>query len=80
MWVRLPAHRREDAEVFLTAVPRGTFLRGPSRTVRRADALAWMASASAQRATLANARGIAAAMLVVPIATYWTGNTSRMKM
>ena len=26
-----------------TDVPRGTFLRGPSRTVRRADALAWMA-------------------------------------
>ena len=24
-------------------VPRGTFMRGPSRTVRRADALAWMA-------------------------------------
>ena len=37
------AHRREDAEVFLTDVPRGTFIRGPSRTVRRADALAWMA-------------------------------------
>ena len=37
------AHRREDAEVFLTDVPRGTFNRGPSRTVRRADALAWMA-------------------------------------
>ena len=26
-----------------TDVPRGTFIRGPSRTVRRADALAWMA-------------------------------------
>ena len=38
------AHRREDAEVFLTDVPRGTFMRGPSRTVRRADALAWMAA------------------------------------
>ena len=37
------AHRREDAQVFLTDVPRGTFIRGPSRTVRRADALAWMA-------------------------------------
>ena len=37
------AHRREDAEVFLTDVPRGAFNRGPSRTVRRADALAWMA-------------------------------------
>ena len=37
------AHRREDAQVFLTDVPRGTFMRGPSRTVRRADALAWMA-------------------------------------
>ena len=37
------AHRREDARVFLTDVPRGTFNRGPSRTVRRADALAWMA-------------------------------------
>ena len=37
-------HRSEDAEVFLTDVPRGTLiLRGPSRTVRRADALAWMA-------------------------------------
>ena len=40
---RAAAHRREDAEVFLTDVPRGTFIRGPSRTVRRADALAWMA-------------------------------------
>ena len=29
--------------MFLTDVPRGTFIRGPSRTVRRADALAWMA-------------------------------------
>ena len=27
----------------LTDVPRGTYMRGPSRTVRRADALAWMA-------------------------------------
>ena len=40
---RAAAHRREDAQVFLTDVPRGTFIRGPSRTVRRADALAWMA-------------------------------------
>ena len=40
---RAAAHRREDARVFLTDVPRGTFIRGPSRTVRRADALAWMA-------------------------------------
>ena len=40
---RAAAHRREDAQVFLTDVPRGTFMRGPSRTVRRADALAWMA-------------------------------------
>ena len=39
----ITAHQREDAEVFLTDVPRGTFIRGPSRTVRRADALAWMA-------------------------------------
>ena len=37
------AHRREDAQGFPTDVPRGTFNRGPSRTVRRADALAWMA-------------------------------------
>ena len=37
------AHQREDAQVFLSHVPRGTFIRGPSRTVRRADALAWMA-------------------------------------
>ena len=37
------SHQREDAEVFLTDVPRGTFIRGPSRTVRRADALTWMA-------------------------------------
>ena len=37
------AHRREDARLCLTDVPRGTFIRGPSRTVRRADALAWMA-------------------------------------
>ena len=40
---RAAAHRREDAQVFLTDVPRGTFIRGPSRTVRRADALGWMA-------------------------------------
>ena len=40
---RADAGRRRDAEVFLTDVPRGTFIRGPSRTVRRADALAWMA-------------------------------------
>ena len=39
----LTAHRSEDAEVLLSDVPRGTFIRGPSRTVRRADALAWMA-------------------------------------
>ena len=38
---RAAVHRREDAQVFLTDVPRGTFIRGPSRTVRRADALAW---------------------------------------
>ena len=37
------AHQREGAQVFLTDVPRGTFTRGPSRTVRRADALVWMA-------------------------------------
>ena len=37
------ANRKEDARVFLTDVPRGTFMRGPSRAVRRADALAWMA-------------------------------------
>ena len=37
------AHRKEEARAFLTDVPRGTFMRGPSRTVRRADALAWMA-------------------------------------
>ena len=38
------AQRREYARVFLTDIPRGTLiLRGPSRTVRRADALAWMA-------------------------------------
>ena len=30
------AHRREDAQEFLTDVPRGTFIRGPSGTVRRA--------------------------------------------
>ena len=39
---RVTAHGREDAQVFLTDVPRGTFMRGPSRTVRRADALAWI--------------------------------------
>ena len=39
----ITAHRREDVRAFLTDVPRGTFIRGPSRTVRRADALAWMA-------------------------------------
>ena len=33
----------KDAQRFPTDVPRGTFIRGPSRTVRRADALAWMA-------------------------------------
>ena len=32
-----------DARVSLSDVPRGTFMRGPSRTVRRADALAWIA-------------------------------------
>ena len=40
---RADAGCRRDAEVFLTDVPRGTFIRGPSRPVRRADALAWMA-------------------------------------
>ena len=40
---RVTTHGREDARVFLTNVPRGTFMRGPSRTVRRADALAWIA-------------------------------------
>ena len=39
----ITAHRREDVRAFLIDVPRGTFIRGPSRTVRRADALAWMA-------------------------------------
>ena len=34
--------RTEDAEVFLADVPRGTFIRGPSRTVRRADTPACM--------------------------------------
>ena len=40
--VRAPvtAHQREDAQVFLTDVPRGTFTRGPSRTVRRARCVA----------------------------------------
>ena len=33
----------QDTQAPLSDVPRGTFLRGPSRTVRRADALAWMA-------------------------------------
>ena len=33
---RATSHQREDAQVFLTDVPRGTFIRGPSRTVRRA--------------------------------------------
>ena len=33
----------QDDYVFPIGVPRGTFHRGPSRTVRRADALAWMA-------------------------------------
>ena len=32
-----------DACASSTDVPRGTYLTGPSRTVRRADALAWMA-------------------------------------
>ena len=32
-----------DAGASSTDVPRGTYLTGPSRTVRRADALAWMA-------------------------------------
>ena len=40
---RAAAHRREDAKVSLTDVPRGTFVRGPSRAVRRADALGWLA-------------------------------------
>ncbi len=35
--------RGSDTEVSPSDVPRGTFMRGPSRTVRRADALAWMA-------------------------------------
>ena len=39
----ITAHRREDVRAFLTDVPGGTFIRGPSRTVRRANALAWMA-------------------------------------
>jgi len=34
------AHQREDAGVVPSDVPRGTFLTSPSRTVRRADALA----------------------------------------
>ena len=33
----------DDSPVSPPDVPRGTFARGPSRTVRRADALAWMA-------------------------------------
>ena len=37
------AHRTEDAPMAPSDVPRGTFNRGPPRTVRRADALAWMA-------------------------------------
>ena len=37
-------HQREDAQMFPSDVPCGTFIRGPSRTVRRvSDALAWMA-------------------------------------
>ena len=32
-----------DDQASPSDVPRGTFMRGPSRTVRRADALAWMA-------------------------------------
>ena len=35
--------QRQDAQLFLTDVPRGTFIRGPSRTVRRADPLTWVA-------------------------------------
>ena len=37
------ARQRGDAEVIPSDVPRGTFMRDPSRTVRRADAMAWMA-------------------------------------
>ena len=37
------SHQRGDAGVVPSDVPRGTFLTGLSRTVRRADALAWMA-------------------------------------
>ncbi len=36
-------HQRGDAGTIPSDVPRGTFFTGPSRTVRRADALAWMA-------------------------------------
>ena len=35
--------QRQDAQLFLADVPRGTFIRGPSRTVRRADPLTWVA-------------------------------------
>ena len=38
-----PAAGWDDEGLAPKDVPRGTFLRGPSRTVRRADALAWMA-------------------------------------
>ena len=37
------AHQRGDPGAIPPDIPRGTFLTGPSRTVRRADALAWMA-------------------------------------
>ena len=42
---REPAGARQqgDPGAIPSDVPRGTFLTGPSRTVRRADALAWMA-------------------------------------
>ena len=37
------AQQKGDTRVSSSDVPRGTLMRGPSRTVRRADALAWMA-------------------------------------
>ena len=38
-----PAAEWDNEDLAPEDVPRGTFVRGPSRTVRRADALAWMA-------------------------------------
>ena len=38
-----PSVNRRIARSIPSDVPRGTFVRGPSRTVRRADALAWLA-------------------------------------